>query len=127
MPLKVHEPLNAQIAQRIRARRLALGLTPADVAEALGVSFQQLQKYESGVNRISAGQLYTLANLLDVSIDFFFQNGDVDQLLCSGIDQDLARSNQSAHLIQAYYAIPPAKVSGSVLRFLCSLNDTKKQ
>ena len=127
MPLKVREPLNVQIAQRMRARRIALGLTQADVAEALGVSFQQLQKYESGENRIGAGQLYTLANLLDVSIDFFFRNGDAGKLLCSGVDQDLARSSQSVRLIKAFHAIPSAKVRGSVLRFLRSLNDTKKQ
>ncbi|WP_282611094.1 helix-turn-helix domain-containing protein [Pelagibius sp. Alg239-R121] len=127
MSFKAHELLNTQIAQRIRARRLALGLTQTDVAEALGVSFQQLQKYERGVNRIGAVQLYTLADLLDVSINFFFRNGDADGLLCNGVDQDLARSNQSARLIEAFYAIPSAEVRASVFKFLRSLDKTKAQ
>ena len=60
------------VAARIKERRVMLGLTQGDLAERLGVSFQQVQKYEKGSNRISAGRLYILAMTLDVPLDYFF-------------------------------------------------------
>mgnify|MGYP002399828645 CR=1 FL=1 len=66
--------LDAMIGRRIRVLRALRGLTLAEVASQLGVSSQQLQKYETGVNRVSAGRLYELAELLDCQITDFFQD-----------------------------------------------------
>ncbi|GAN78876.1 helix-turn-helix domain-containing protein [Acidocella aminolytica] len=70
--------IDEQIGQRFRLRRTAVGLTQADLAKLLGVTFQQIQKYERGINRISASRLYEAAKHLDISISYFFESGDGD-------------------------------------------------
>jgi len=66
--------VDLHVGDRIRERRTLLGLTQTDVADAMGLSFQQIQKYERGGNRISAGRLFQIACLLDVDIDYFFED-----------------------------------------------------
>lgn len=65
-------PLDTHIGNRIKLLRLLRGLSQERVAEAVGITFQQVQKYESGANRISASRLYALADYLGVSLDYFF-------------------------------------------------------
>ncbi len=60
------------VAKRIKARRRQLKLSQQDVAEQIGISYQQVQKYESGFNRVSAGKLFAIARILDVSVNYFF-------------------------------------------------------
>lgn len=64
------------VAARLRRRRLMLGLTQQAMAELIGVTFQQAHKYETGMNRISAGRLYQIAEALGVSVAYFFQGLD---------------------------------------------------
>ena len=63
------------IGKRIKMQRLARGLSQTDVASRLGITFQQIQKYERGVNRVGAGRLQEMANLLGVTPAFFFEDG----------------------------------------------------
>src|SRR5438093_548328 len=67
-----HE-IDWHVAARIRERRIMLGLTQIEMAELIGVAYQQAHKYETGVNRISAGRLYQIAQALDVGVDYFFE------------------------------------------------------
>lgn len=67
---------DVHVGTRIRLRRHVLGMTQQDVAEKLGVKFQQLQKYETGANRVSASRLYDLSKVFDVSPSFFFEGLD---------------------------------------------------
>ena len=67
------DEIDVHVSKRLRARRVLLGLTQEGLAEHLGVTFPQVQKYEKGTNRISASRLYTLAQLLDCSMDYFFE------------------------------------------------------
>ena len=69
-------PIDVHVGDRLRTRRTLLGLSQMALAEAMGFSFQQLQKYESGTNRISASRLYDLSKILDVEIDYFFEEMD---------------------------------------------------
>ncbi|MEA1676261.1 helix-turn-helix transcriptional regulator [Nitrospirillum sp. BR 11163] len=64
------------VASRIRLRRGLLGMSQSDLARALGITFQQVQKYERGSNRVSVGKLYRLAEILDVPLTFFFDDLD---------------------------------------------------
>jgi transcriptional regulator with XRE-family HTH domain len=64
--------IDRHVASRLRLRRLEAGLSQTTLAAALGVTFQQLQKYEGAINRISAGALYQLALALDVPVQYFF-------------------------------------------------------
>jgi len=65
-------PIDQHVGERIRLRRTERGLTQEQLAAALDVSYQQVQKYETGANRISAGRIYQLARKLDVEVGYFF-------------------------------------------------------
>ncbi len=67
------DPINLHVGRRLSLARRARGLVQRDVAAVLGVSFQQLQKYERGINRIAPGALYRVACLLDLPVEYFFQ------------------------------------------------------
>jgi transcriptional regulator with XRE-family HTH domain len=71
-----YNPIDVHVGTRLRARRTLLGLSQMAVAEAMGLTFQQLQKYEHGANRISASRLFDLSQLLDVDIAYFFDEID---------------------------------------------------
>ncbi|MEO1137712.1 MAG: helix-turn-helix transcriptional regulator [Pseudomonadota bacterium] len=66
-------PIDIHVGRRLRQRRRLLGLTQEKLAQAVDIRFQQIQKYESGSNRISASRLWSLAKALDVSISYFFE------------------------------------------------------
>ncbi|MBT8471061.1 MAG: helix-turn-helix transcriptional regulator [Marinicaulis sp.] len=66
-------PIDLHVGRRLRARRRLLNLTQEKLASAVDIRFQQIQKYESGANRISASRLWTLARALDVSVGYFFE------------------------------------------------------
>ena len=70
------EPVDLHVGARLRLRRRAIGCSQEDLAEATGVTFQQIQKYERGTNRISASRLYQIAVRLGVTISFFFEGLD---------------------------------------------------
>jgi transcriptional regulator with XRE-family HTH domain len=70
---KEPQAVDRHVATRIRDRRRELGIVQEALGEALGVTFQQIQKYEKGANRISAGRLFEIANLFDVEISYFFE------------------------------------------------------
>jgi len=65
--------IDAHIGDRVRAARKALGISQTMLADALGITFQQLQKYEKGVNRVSAGRLFDIAHALGLPIDYFYE------------------------------------------------------
>jgi transcriptional regulator with XRE-family HTH domain len=71
--------IDRHVGERIRSRRAELGLTQEQLAEALNVSYQQIQKYETGANRISAGRIFELARKLDVDLSYFFDDLPLDQ------------------------------------------------
>src|SRR5882724_4247594 len=66
-------PIDVHVGARIRLRRTLLGISQMALAEAIGLTFQQVQKYEKGMNRVSSSRLYDLAGILDVSLSYFFE------------------------------------------------------
>ncbi len=92
------------IGQRLRERRVVLGLTQTALADGLGITFQQIHKYETGFDRISAGQLYGCAALLNVSPAYFFEGLEGSD---SGTP-DETRSNEALKLARAYDSIDDA-------------------
>lgn len=68
------DPIDVHVGQRIRLRRNLVGMTQEQLASSVGVTFQQIQKYERGFNRVSASRLYDIGNVLSVPISFFFQD-----------------------------------------------------
>ena len=67
-------PVDVRVGARVQQRRVLLGMTQTNLGDAIGLTFQQVQKYERGANRIGAGRLCDLARVLDVSIDYFFED-----------------------------------------------------
>ena len=71
---KVAKRVDDHVGERIRERRTMMGLTQEHLAKALDISYQQVQKYETGANRVSAGRLYEIAKRLDVDVAYFFEH-----------------------------------------------------
>lgn len=67
------DPIDIHVGQRVRVRRMLLGMSQEKLGNYLGLTFQQIQKYESGANRIGSSRLYKLSIMLDVHISYFFQ------------------------------------------------------
>ena len=82
--------VDVHVGKRIRQRRWLVGMTQQKLAEAVGIKFQQIQKYETGMNRVSASRLWDIAEALSVPVSFFFE-GLADESLQSEADQELRR------------------------------------
>src|SRR5918911_3890216 len=70
---KAPNPIDRHVGSRVRMRRMLIGMSQEKLGEALGLTFQQVQKYEKGTNRIGASRLHRITNVLDVPIDFFYE------------------------------------------------------
>ena len=93
---------DAHVGSRIRLRRSFVGMTQAKLGEKVGVSFQQIQKYEKGANRIGAGRLQVIASALGVSVPFFFKNlpdpaasGEADDAPLHPISLEISQLNRA--------------------------------
>src|ERR1700716_3897859 len=73
MPKKAPNPIDIHVGSRVRLRRMMLGMSQEKLGEALGITFQQIQKYEKGTNRISASKLQQISVFLQVQASFFFE------------------------------------------------------
>ena len=113
------------VGARVRMRRLMLDLSQTDLADAIGVSFQQVQKYEKGANRISASRLQQIANVVQVPIPFFFEGlpnhsvkakGTIDASL-SHVSNFLATS-EGLSLIKAFMKIKDSKLRRSIVHLV---------
>ena len=96
-------PVDVHVGKRIRERRVSLGMSQTDLGEYLGLTFQQIQKYEKGANRISASKLWALSNFLKVPIGWFF-----DGLGKAGKGQKDVMTRPEAHQLARYYSACPA-------------------
>ena len=84
-------PIDAMVGARVRQRRTLLGMSQESLGEAIGLTFQQVQKYERGVNRISASRLFGLARVLEVPVSYFF-----DGIQDPASETEVARTRQAA-------------------------------
>ena len=105
-------PVDVHVGKRIRHRRWLAGVTQQQLAERVGIKFQQIQKYETGANRVSASRLWDIAEALDVDVSFFFegleQERDTEKATSatSAAPSDLLGDKEALDLIRSYYAIP---------------------
>ncbi len=102
-------PVDIHVGKRIRHRRWMLGMTQQQLADAVGIKFQQIQKYETGMNRVSASRLWDIATTLDVTIGFFFQGLGEDARETNAEGADLLAEKEALELLRTYYAIPEAQ------------------
>src|SRR5579864_5254245 len=115
MPSGKPNPVDVHVGGRVRLRRTLLGMSQEKLGEAIGLTFQQVQKYERGANRIGASRLWDLSRVLDCPVSFFFD--DVDPVRApaipggfaeppaEGFDSDPLRRRETVELVDAYYAV----------------------
>src|SRR5271156_5261402 len=118
-------PIDIHVGSRVRLRRNMLGLSQEKLGEAIGLTFQQVQKYERGANRIGASRLHDLSRVLDVPVSFFFD--DMDPVRAPAIpagfaeasseafDSDPLRKRETVELVRAYYKIDDGMVRRRLL------------
>ncbi len=130
-------PIDVHVGARIRLRRTLLGMSQERLGEALGLTFQQVQKYERGTNRVGASRLFDLARVLDVPISFFFD--DMPEPLATtyrsptarralgfaeaqeGFGDDTMSRRETLELVRAYYRISDPAVRKRVFELIKSL------
>lgn len=113
-------PIDVHVGSRIRLRRTLLGMSQEKLGDAIGLTFQQVQKYERGANRVGASRLFQLSQILDVPVSFFFDDMSADVALTpvdddnddgtethSGVefDRDPMAKRETLELVRAYYKI----------------------
>jgi len=103
-------PVDVHVGKRIRHRRWISGTTQQQLAERVGIKFQQIQKYETGMNRVSASRLWDIAAVLDVPISFFFEGMETEIGAAGGeagnMPTDIMTDKEALELLRSYYAIP---------------------
>ena len=112
-------PTDVHVGGRLRLRRLAVGLSQERLAKSLGITFQQIQKYERGTNRVVASRLHDLARVLDVPVSFFFddmKDGDLAADLpqarqeAASFSHNLMGEKETLELVRSYYQISDPRV-----------------
>src|SRR5829696_3822128 len=118
--METPNPIDVRVGARLRLRRNMLGLSQEKLGEAIGLTFQQVQKYERGANRIGASRLHEVSRVLDVPPSFFFD--DMDPVRAPAIpggfaeppadvfDADPLRKRETVELVEAYHAISDSAV-----------------
>ncbi len=124
-------PIDVQVGARVRLRRNMLGLSQGKLGEAIGLTFQQVQKYERGANRIGASRLHELSRVLDVPVSFFFDDtdpvrapaipGGFAEPPAAAFDSDPLRRRETIELLDAYFAIEDAVVRRRMLELARTL------
>lgn len=112
MAKRIPRPVDVYVGGRVRARRLELGLSQEKIGHAIGLTFQQVQKYEKGSNRIGSSRLMQIANALDVSPTYFFEGapGSVSKAGSKSNSPDyiaaFVSSKDGAALVRAFTKVP---------------------
>ena len=134
-------PIDIHVGSRIRLRRTLLGMSQERLGEALGLTFQQVQKYERGVNRVGASRLFDLSRVLDVPISFFFDDlpeslagtygGHVSRRATGfsevqdGFADDALNRRETLELVRAYYRITDPAVRKRVFDLIKSMGPSE--
>ena len=126
----IPSPVDVHVGARLRVRRTLLGMSQTTVGDAVGLTFQQMQKYEKGTNRISASRLFDFARVLDVPIEYFFgdmpagvagsfagkRRSRAEQPPSDGLNPMAKR--ETLELVRAYYRITDSKVRKCLFKMI---------
>lgn len=133
-------PVDVHVGKRIRLRRTILHITQQQMAKMLGLTFQQVQKYEKGMNRVGASRLWDISRVLEVPMGFFFEDMDADvaqkspRMLSASedgyfvaedrrnLDEDPMKKAETLELVRAYYKIPNRVVAKNLFNLMVALS-----
>jgi transcriptional regulator with XRE-family HTH domain len=134
--------IDEHVGHQLRQRRALMGMTQEHLADAVGITFQQVQKYENGANRVSAGRLFEFSKILDVPVNFFFENfglgatasksyynlgmAENDQAAFEG-PSDVMTKKETIELIRTYYSIQDPKLRKNLFNFVKSMAESLKE
>lgn len=124
MVKKTPNPIDVHVGSRIRLRRTMLGMSQEKLGDSLGITFQQVQKYEKGANRVGASRLQHIAEILNVPIPFFFEGspGAMEDDGKQESTSDFMNSKECVALAAAFAAIDDKRVRQSILGLVRSLS-----
>jgi transcriptional regulator with XRE-family HTH domain len=127
---KTPNPIDIHVGSRVRMRRMLVGMSQEKLGDQLKLTFQQIQKYEKGANRIGASRLYQISRALDVPVDYFYdglkleddeaQNG-FSEGEGSGFDLDMLSTSEGIQLNSAFFSIRDAEVRKRMLDLMKTL------
>lgn len=129
--------IDEHVGLQLRQRRALLGFSQEKLAEQVGITFQQIQKYENGANRVSASRLYEFSKVLDIPVAFFFDNygsnenrvsygfGESDQAGFEGAE-DVMKRKETLELIRVYYSIENPKLRKDLFKLVRSMAENLK-
>jgi transcriptional regulator with XRE-family HTH domain len=123
MSAKTPNPVDKYVGSRVRMRRIMLGLSQEKLGDALGLTFQQIQKYEKGTNRIGASRLHQIADILQVPVSFLFEGGPASSTTVEGLGEapspayvsDFLATSEGLALTRAFTKITDAKLRRSIV------------
>lgn len=130
--------IDEKVGTQLRQRRSLLGLSQEKLAEQVGITFQQIQKYENGANRISASRLYEFSKVLDIPVSFFFESSndqsskkpvfslaENEQAAFEG-PEDVMKRKETLELIRVYYSIENPKLRKDLFKLVRSMAENLK-
>lgn len=120
---KIPNPIDRHVGSRVRMRRMLAGVSQEKLGEALGLTFQQVQKYEKGANRISASRLQQIAKMLDVPVSYFFDGAPTGDTPTGGFSDaasttyisDFLATSEGVQLTKAFVRIKSARIRRRVI------------
>ena len=127
MPKKTPDPIDKHVGNRVRMRRKMLGMSQEKLGEGLGLTFQQVQKYEKGTNRISASRLQHISNILQVTVPFFFEGapGQREVVATSDYVSEFLATSAGLALIKAFIRIKDAKLRRAMVALVEEIADNE--
>ena len=132
--------IDVHVGKRIRMRRCLLNISQEKLAEAVNLTFQQIQKYERGTNRVSASRLFQFARILDVPVNYFYQeytegrtpgtrlpaNMVADSADGNAISEEMVYSKEAMELLRIYYGIEDEKKRKDFIKLIRTMADTMR-
>ncbi len=131
--------IDESVGSKLRQRRALLGLSQEKLAEQVGITFQQIQKYENGANRISASRLYEFSKVLNIPVTFFFESTEAEQtgVFANGFAEseqdnfigqdDVLQRKETLELIRTYYSIKSPKVRKDLMKLVKSMAESSAE
>jgi transcriptional regulator with XRE-family HTH domain len=127
---KAPNPIDRHVGSRVRMRRMLIGMSQEKLGEALGLTFQQVQKYEKGTNRIGASRLHRIASVLGVPIEFFYEGAPHSSAQAGFAESpaatyvsDFLSTAEGVQLVKAFLEIKDAKVRRKLVELITSLGE----
>ena len=132
MTEKKHHPIDVHVGGRVRMRRMLVGMSQERLGEQLGLTFQQVQKYEKGTNRIGASRLFEISGILGVPVAFFYEGLNIDakaapgmaEAAQQGFDATLMTSADGLQLNRAFFRIKDSAVRRRLIDLVKAIAET---